>query len=110
MVRREWSEPTRVIVSLVRLGPTGIFDGSRSRLSSSRTDYKLPAMNTPARKPRPTHGAQPIRLQPRSRWTLRNLLLFGLVLGALSALVGVLEQVKVRFLTVRDSGTTANAG
>jgi hypothetical protein len=48
-------------------------------------------MNTPARKPRgATHGgAQPIRLQPPSRWTVKNLLLS-------VALVGVLEQVKVR--------------
>lgn len=57
-------------------------------------------MNTPARKPTrvATHhgGAQPIRLQPRSRWTVKNLLLSAVVLGALSALVGVLEQVKVR--------------
>ncbi|GAA5978613.1 hypothetical protein JCM10908_004423 [Rhodotorula pacifica] len=57
-------------------------------------------MNTPARKPRvAAHngGAQPIRLQPRSRWTLKNLILSAVVLGALSALVGVLEQVKSRW-------------
>ncbi|BGP53713.1 hypothetical protein JCM8202_003643 [Rhodotorula sphaerocarpa] len=54
-------------------------------------------MNTPARKSRSTGGAQPIRLQPASRWTLKNFILAAVALGALSALAGVLEQVKSRW-------------
>lgn len=54
-------------------------------------------MSTPHRKPRTTaSGAAPIRLHPQSRWTMRNLVVAGLALGLLSALVRVLESVKVR--------------
>lgn len=51
-------------------------------------------MNTPARKSRPV-GSAPIRLR-KSRWSIRNLLVSGVVLAVLSAVWGVLEQVKVR--------------
>ncbi|GAA5837847.1 hypothetical protein JCM9279_006878 [Rhodotorula babjevae] len=53
-------------------------------------------MNTPARKSRPI-GAAPVRLRPRSRWSVRNLVLSGVVLAVLTAVWGVLEQVKSRW-------------
>ncbi|GJN88813.1 hypothetical protein Rhopal_001784-T1 [Rhodotorula paludigena] len=53
-------------------------------------------MNTPARKSRPV-GAAPVRLRPQSRWTLRNLVVTAVVLAVLSAVWGVLENVKERW-------------
>ncbi|GAA5971215.1 hypothetical protein JCM21900_000621 [Sporobolomyces salmonicolor] len=52
---------------------------------------------TPHRKPRSTAGAAPIRIAPSSRFSVRTLVVYGLVLAAVSAVVGVLESVKSRW-------------